>query len=329
MQGNLPLHKKVVITGAAGRIGSQLLFLVAQGLLYGDHQTVELMMLEKQDNLNRCCSLKMELEDSLFPLLKSTHFTQDNDEAFIDADCVFFCGAKTCLDNDQKQMIQKENWRAFRAQGDSINRLCDLETLFLMVANPCNTNTLVLIESAPRINPFQFHALVRLDQNRAQQMIAQRAGSLPHEVKNVIVWGNHSPTIVVDSSKATINHAPVTSLISHEWLTGQLIEMVQYRGAQITKTSNGFSSCSSAAYAAIESMKALMHPTPKDSFFCSGMLSRDNPFGFDNHLVFSFPIRTISRGNYDILSNYKFDQNLDALIHKSELELIEERSRII
>jgi malate dehydrogenase len=320
--------KKVVVTGAAGRIGSHILFLVAQGLLYGHKQSVRLCLLEKQKNWGRCSSLKMELEDSLFPLLKSIHYSDENDEAFVEADSVFFCGAKICTDPTQKHEIQNENWQALKTQGESINRVCKSNTLFLMVANPCNTNTLVLIESAPKIPSTNFHALVRLDQNRAQQLIAQQIGFLSVQVKDTVVWGNHSQTVVPDLSNAKINNTPIRNLIPMDWCETDYIKSVQKRGALITQTSLGFSSCISAAYAAIESMKALMIPTPKNSFYCTGIYSKGNPFGFDEHLVFSLPCRTLSRGNYEFIKECVPRLPLLPLIKQSELELIEERSQI-
>ncbi len=320
--------KKVVVTGAAGRIGSHLLFLLSQGLLYGHKQAIELCMLEKQKNFGLCSSLKMELEDSIFPLLKSSYFTQDNDEAFKDADCVFFCGAKTCIDQAEKLVIQQENWQALKIQGESINRVCNQKTLFLMVANPCNTNTLVLVESAPNIPAKNFHALVRLDQKRAQQLIAQQLGVLSRQIKGAIVWGNHSPSIVPDAVYVTFKNIPVRKLINPDWLDNEFIKLVQNRGALITQTSQGYSSCGSAAYAAIESMKALMFPTPKNSFFCTGIHSKGNPFQFDENLIISLPSRTICRGNYEIINKFTPSPHLLPLIKKSELELLEERSRI-
>lgn len=324
----LSKSKKVVVTGAAGRIGSHLLFLLAQGLLYGPKQSIELSMLEKLKNLGRCKSLKMELEDSLFPLLHSIHYTQDNDEAFINADCVFFCGSKICIDQNQKEKIQHENWLALKEQGESINRVCNPNTLFLMIANPCNTNTLVLIESAPKIRPTNFHAFVRLDQNRAQQLIAQQIGVLPQQVKGMIVWGNHSSTVVPDHSYVTINKIPIIKLINPEWLDNDFIKLVQSRGALITQTSQGFSSCGSAAYTAVKTMRDLMAATPKNSFFCTGIHSKGNPFGFDENLILSMPCRTICRGNYEVVKKYSPQADLFPLIRQSELELIEERSRI-
>ena len=45
----------------------------------------------------------------------------------------------------------------------------------LVVGNPCNTNALICMENAPSIPRKNFHALTRLDENRAKAQLAMRA----------------------------------------------------------------------------------------------------------------------------------------------------------
>lgn len=321
--------KKIVVTGAAGRIGYHLLFLLAQGNLLGLHQHIALFLLEKECNLQKSQSIKMELEDALFPLVHQIECTHNLDYGFSEADYVFLCGAKICKDSLDRKLVQEENWRALEKQGISINRVCTQDTLFLMIANPCNTNALVLSKAAPNIPPTNIHALVRLDQNRTQQFIARKIGLSHEHVNHVIVWGNHSNTIVPDCSYANTRGSLLTCQLESQWLYGDLIRSVQERGRQITCTSQGLSSCGSAAHAAIEAMKALLTPTPTNSFFCTGMYSQGNPFGFDDDLVISLPCRTIHPGKYEILKEYPPHHALWPLIRLSEQELLEERARFL
>ncbi len=319
--------KKVVITGASGRIGYQLVFLIAQGLLLGADQPIILCMLEKESNQQKCRGIQMELEDSIFPLLRAVHYTHDLDCAFAGADYVFFCGAKTCHDPKTRALVQAENWEALTLQGETINRVCSHQTLFLMVANPCNTNTLALIKAAPNIPPMNFHSMMRLDLNRARQFIAEKAQCLSQDVEHMLIWGNHSPTVVPDWSHVKIMASPISSLVDNNWLSSHFIHDVQKRGMAITQNM-GLSSCASAAYAAIEAMKALIVPTAQNSFFCTGMYSSSNPFEFDQDLVFGLPCRTITRGVYEICEDYPPHPLLKELIKCSEAELLEERARL-
>ena len=76
----------------------------------------------------------------------------------------------------------------------------------LVVANPANTNALILKEFAPSIPEKNITCLTRLDHNRALSQIAERLKVYVTDVKNVIIWGNHSSTQYPD-----VNHATVTT----------------------------------------------------------------------------------------------------------------------
>ena len=76
----------------------------------------------------------------------------------------------------------------------------------LVVANPANTNALILKEFAPSIPEKNITCLTRLDHNRALSQIAERLKVYVTYVKNVIIWGNHSSTQYPD-----VNHATVTT----------------------------------------------------------------------------------------------------------------------
>ena len=65
-----------------------------------------------------------------------------------------------------------------------------------VVGNPCNTNALIAAANAPSIPKQNFHALTRLDENRAKFQLAHKAGVFFTAVTHVAVWGNHSTTQV-------------------------------------------------------------------------------------------------------------------------------------
>ena len=76
----------------------------------------------------------------------------------------------------------------------------------LVVANPANTNALILKEFAPSIPEKNITCLTRLDHNRALSQIVERPKVYVTDVRNVIIWGNHSSTQYPD-----VNHAIVTT----------------------------------------------------------------------------------------------------------------------
>ena len=64
----------------------------------------------------------------------------------------------------------------------------------LVIANPANTNCLILKEKASSIPPQNFHALTYLDHNRARSQLALKLGVSVGEIRNVCIWGNHVST---------------------------------------------------------------------------------------------------------------------------------------
>ena len=48
--------------------------------------------------------------------------------------------------------------------------------------------------NAPRLDRKNFHALMRLDENRAKCQLALKAERFYTSITNTVVWGNHSTT---------------------------------------------------------------------------------------------------------------------------------------
>lgn len=90
----------------------------------------------------------------------------------------------------------------------------------LVIANPANTNALILKEFAPSIPEKNITCLTRLDHNRALGQISERLDVQVSDVKNVIIWGNHSSTQYPDVSHATVHTSrgekPVRELVSDD-----------------------------------------------------------------------------------------------------------------
>ena len=117
----------------------------------------------------------------------------------------------------------------------------DSHTLFLqvvVVANPANTNALILKENAPKIPNENITCLTRLDHNRALGQVAEKAKVAVTDVKNVIIWGNHSSSQYPDVNHGTVNGKPIREVIGDdEYLNNEFIQVVQQRGAAIIKVS--------------------------------------------------------------------------------------------
>ena len=110
-----------------------------------------------------------------------------------------------------------------------------------MVANPANTNALILKENAPSIPDENITCLTRLDHNRALGQIAEKANVAVTDVKNVIIWGNHSSSQYPDVNHGTVKGKPIREVIGDdEYLNNEFIQTVQQRGAAIIKVSTSY-----------------------------------------------------------------------------------------
>lgn len=90
----------------------------------------------------------------------------------------------------------------------------------VVVANPANTNALILKEFAPKFPAKNITCLTRLDHNRALGQIAERTGAAVSDVKNAIIWGNHSSTQYPDVNHAVVSvdgkEVPVRDLVKDD-----------------------------------------------------------------------------------------------------------------
>ena len=66
--------------------------------------------------------------------------------------------------------------------------------------------------------------------------MAERTGTPVSEVKNVIIWGNHSSSQYPDVAHGTVAGKPIKEAVADDaWLSGDFISTVQQRGAAIIK----------------------------------------------------------------------------------------------
>lgn len=160
--------------------------------------------------------------------------------------------------------------------------------IFSVVGNPANTNALICSHYAPTIPKENFTAMTRLDQNRARAQIAQRVGTDISNVKNLIIWGNHSATQYPDVANGTVDGKPVTDVVEKEFLQGEFIETVQKRGAAVI-AARKMSSAMSAAKAAADHIRDWWVGTAPSTFVSMGVIS-DGSYGIPKDLLFSFPV---------------------------------------
>ena len=139
---------KVAITGAAGQIGYALIFRIASGQMFGADTEVELQLLELPQALPALQGVAMELNDCAFPLLKKITCTSELKVAMADVNWAVLVGSVPRKAGMERSDLLKINGGIFTEQGKAINDYANADVQVFVVGNPCNTNTLIAMNSA-------------------------------------------------------------------------------------------------------------------------------------------------------------------------------------
>lgn len=315
---------RIAVTGSAGQIAYSLLFRLAAGELFPGKK-IALHLLEVPDAASQLEGVRMELLDCAFPLLDQVVIGSDPRKVFEGVEWAFLVGAKPRGPGMERKDLLKDNGKIFQEQGRALSDVASKNVRVLVVGNPCNTNCLIAIHNAKNLQPSQFSAMTRLDQNRAEAFLAARANCPVDKVEQLFIWGNHSSTQVPDFVNAKIGELPALKVVpDRSWFEGDFTKSVQNRGAEIIKA-RGKSSAASAASSAIDAMKALTKP---GRLFSSAIYSANSSYGIDPDLVFSVPCKFRAFGECEEVAGFSWDSYLQEKIRLSEKELKEERDLV-
>ncbi len=318
-----PIH--IAVTGAAGQISYSLLFRLASGALLGPKQPIILHLLEITPAMNALQGVVMELKDCASPLLHRVEITDDPMVAFKNVDYAFLVGARPRSVGMERKDLLEVNAEIFATQGKALNAVARRDVKVLVTGNPANTNALIALKNAPDLKPENFSAMSRLDHNRAINQLAEKCGVLTTDVKNVIIWGNHSTTQYPDLNHAKIKGQDALSLVEKSWFINDFIPTVQQRGAVVIHA-RGLSSAASAANAAVDQMRNWVLGTAEGDWVSMGVLS-DGSYGIAKDLIYSFPV-TVVDGKASIVKGLAIDEFSKQRLKLSEFELKEEREAV-
>jgi len=271
----------------------------------------------------------MELTDCAFPLLTDCVCTSEMSVAFDKADVVIFLGAMPRKEGMERKDLLDKNAGIFKEQGIALQKYAAPHVKSLVVGNPANTNCAALIASAPSLDPRNFSALTRLDQNRATAQVALKFGVQNEQVKNVVIWGNHSATQVPDVAIATIvdaagipRPARQPSGVDDAWLDNEFVTTIQTRGAAVIKK-RGSSSAMSAAKAIGDHLRDWLLGT--NSGRCVSMaVPSDGSYNVPPSLVFSFPV-VCHGAQWEIVKNVPISEAVAKRLQITKEELLFEQ----
>ncbi len=320
---NTPVQ--IAVTGAAGQISYALIFRLAAGDLLGPDQPIVLRLLDVPDAIGALNGVLMELIDCASPQLHDVVISSDPNVVFAGADLAFLVGARPRTQGMERQDLLVVNAGIFSEQGRALNDHAKRTVKVLVVGNPANTNALIALSNAPDLPPTAFSAMTRLDHNRAVSHFAVKCGCRVTEIKQVVIWGNHSTTQFPDLHHALVRGHPAIELLDLQWYRDEFIPTVQKRGAAVIEA-RGKSSAASAANAAIDHMRDWVLGTPADDW-TSMAIPSDGSYAIADGIVFSFPVR-IADGEYRIVQELPLNSFSRDRILISEQELRTERDMI-
>jgi len=322
---------KVVVTGAAGQIGYSLIPRLVDGNTFGN-KTVNLSLVEIPQVVSKLEGLAMELEDSYFPNLGSINYTDNFSEASRDADWFLLVGSipRGIVYNgkkiEERSDLLQINGGIFVEQGKAIGEFGNQNAKVLVVGNPANTNA--LIGRAAANNPSQtWMAMTMLDANRAKSMLAKKLACNVSEIKKMIIWGNHSPTMYPDYENALLNNQSVSKLVNDEdWIDSKFIPSVQQRGKAVIDA-RGASSATSAAKAALDTVYACENETESGNCFSAAVYS-DGAYDVPKGIMCGLPLMTTSSGEIEIVRDLNLSEKARSRLDVSIAELLSEKEAV-
>jgi malate dehydrogenase len=312
------------VTGAAGQIGYAILFRIASGQMLGPDEKIDLRLLEIPDAQKAAEGTAMELVDCAFPLLENIDITADPKEAFDGVNVALLIGARPRSKGMERADLLEANGAIFKPQGEALNAGAADDVKILVVGNPANTNALIAQQNAPDIPAERFTAMTRLDENRAVAMLANKLGVGVEDVQDLVVWGNHSPTMFPDLFNAKVKgERAVDAVDDMAWYENEYMPNVGKRGAAIIEA-RGASSAASAANAAIDHVHDWV-------LGADGLRSMAVPskgwYGIDEGILSSVPVRC-SGGSYTVEENLPVEEFAQSKIDITVGELRDERDAV-
>jgi malate dehydrogenase len=312
----------VAVTGAGGRVAYNLLFRIAAGEVFGTSTPIDLRLVDVDDALLGLEGVVFELEDCASPVLRSIDVTSDYPAGFEQASWILALGAPRRLEGMERRDLLAATARSFAEQGRAVAATAAADVQVLVVGNPANTNCLVARRSAPDVPAERWHAMLRLDHNRARSQLAARAEVAVDRVRNVSIWGNHSPTMVPDAWHAIIDGRPAVDVVDVGWIEDVFIPLIQRRGAELIEIS-GASSAASAAAAVADAVRTVASGTAAGEWTTDGVVSHGE-YGVPEGLQCGFPV-VVRNGVATVVEGLALGAAQRRLLDLSVAELLEEQ----
>jgi len=318
---------RVCVTGSAGQIAYSLIGSVARGDVFGSEQPLVLILLDIPPMMTVLNGVVMEMQDCAFPLLQEVVATSDVAVAFKDIDAALLVGAMPRKEGMERKDLLKANAKIFETQGKALDQFAKKTVKVVVVGNPANTNAYIISQNAPSIPKTNFSCLTRLDENRAKAQIALKLKVYADDVKNVIIWGNHSSTQFPDVEHGTVKISGQDVSIREavkddDYLNNAFIKTVQTRGAAVIEARK-LSSAMSAAKAICDHMRDWWFGTKEGEWTSMGICS-DGSYGIQEGIFYSYPLK-ISNKSFEIVKDLSISTFAREKMDLTAKELVDEK----
>src|SRR5919197_1106878 len=238
-------------------------------------------------------------------------------------DVALLVGARPRSKGMERADLLEANGQIFKPQGRALNDHAADDVRILVVGNPANTNALIAMNNAPDIPAERFGAMTRLDENRAVAQLAQKLDVGVEDVQDLVVWGNHSPTMFPDLFNAKVNGEKAADKVDQDWYENEYIPRVGKRGAEIIEA-RGASSAASAANAAIDPVRDWMRGADG---LRSMVVRSGGQYGVEEGIMSSFPVRC-GGGSFEVVEGLEVEDFARGKIDRTVSELKEERDAV-
>ena len=158
----------------------------------------------------------MEIEDAASPVVVGVVGTTDLRTACAGVDYAILLGGFPRLPGMERKDLLAKNVEIISAHAGALQDFASPDVKVVVVANPANTLALVARKRAARLPATNFSCLTRLDHDRLRGAVAKKLTGLrppgqevtAAQVRNAVIWGNHSSTQVPSAAQAEVNFAP-------------------------------------------------------------------------------------------------------------------------
>jgi malate dehydrogenase len=217
---------------------------------------------------------------------------------FKEADVIVFIGGYPRKPGMERKDLLQKNKAIFVEQSHAL-KLASPDVKCVVVANPANTNTLILSHFAPTVKKENITCLTRLDHNRAISQIISKTGAKQDEIEGVYIFGNHSLTQYPCINNIKVKGRPILELVEREWLEKTFIPKVQKRGGEILEVRGG-SSVFSAASATVDHLRDWY--TGSNQVVSMGVASSGD-YDIPKGLWTSLPVRCLGNFKYEVVKD--------------------------